>query len=210
MEEKNMSKICASCGAELEDSATFCGKCGKPVSLFTPQPEQTLTSSGDMPAAEGFAAPPPQYQPQPQYQQQGGQGYGQPYGGQPQYQQPYGGGQYQQPYDQNMNAYSQSANVYNQSQYMGLNETPFSPYSQGEQPVTVGQWMLTTVLLAIPIVGTIYFIMLLIGGPHTKKSLTNFARAALIWSVIAVAAYVVLFLALGFTLKDSGFVKLFM
>ena len=52
---KNMSKICASCGAQLEDSATFCAKCGKPVSLFTPQPEAAPSSSGDMPAAENFA-----------------------------------------------------------------------------------------------------------------------------------------------------------
>ena len=115
-----MSKICSSCGAELEDSATFCGKCGKPVSLFTQPPAAAQTTSGDMPAADNFGAQPPQYQ--------------QPYGGQPQYQQPYGGQpQYQQPpYGQNMNAYAQSANVYNQSQYMGLNETVFSPYERGE------------------------------------------------------------------------------
>lgn len=168
-----MSKICTSCGAELSDDATFCGTCGKPVSLFTPppQPEPTQTS-GDMPSAELFGAP-------QQPQQQGG------YGVPPQ--QPYGGGQqYQQPYGQNMNAYNQSMNAYNQSQFMGLNESTFSPYSaQGEQPVSIGQWMITTILLAIPIVGIIYFIILAIGGPNTKKSLTNYARASLIWVLIA-------------------------
>ena len=194
-----MSKICASCGATLEDNATFCAACGKPVSLFTPQPEQAQTTSGDMPAAEDFGA-----MQQQQYQQQpyGGQQYQQPYG-QPQYQQ-----QYQDPY-QNMNAYAQSANVYNQSQYMGLNEQVFSPYSQGEQPVSVGQWMLTMLLFCIPIVGIIYFIIIAIGGPRTKKSLTNFARAALIWYVILFVLYIVAFIALGFTLKNSGFIHMF-
>ena len=194
-----MSKICASCGATLEDNATFCVACGKPVSLFTPQPEQAQTTSGDMPAAEDFGA-----MQQQQYQQQpyGGQQYQQPYG-QPQYQQ-----QYQDPY-QNMNAYAQSANVYNQSQYMGLNEQVFSPYSQGEQPVSVGQWMLTMLLFCIPIVGIIYFIILAVGGPRTKKSLTNFARAGLIWYALLLALYVIAFMALGFTLKESGFIHTF-
>ena len=168
-----MSKICTSCGAELFDDATFCGTCGKPVSLFTPPPQpEPAQTSGDMPSAELFGAP--QQQPQ-QPQQQGGYGVPpqQPYG------QPYGGQQYQQPYGQNMNAY-------NQSQYMGLNESTFSPYSaQGEQPVSIGQWMITSILLAIPIVGIIYFIILAIGGPNTKKSLTNYARATLIWALIA-------------------------
>ena len=169
-----MSKICSSCGAELEDAATFCGKCGKPVSLFTPTPEETMTTSGDMPAAENFSA-------QPQQPQQGGYG--------------------QQPY-QNMNAYSQSANVYNQSQFMGLNETTFSPYDQKESPVSVGQWMLTTLLLCIPLVGIIYFIILAIGGPNTKKSLTNYARASLVWLLIIFAFYIVAFMALGVSFNE--------
>ena len=190
-----MSKICSSCGAELEDSATFCGKCGKPVSLFTAQPEMPNTTSGDMPAAENFAAQ------QPQQAQQPNSFGGQPYGGQ-QYQQPYGQPQYnQQPYGQNMNAYAQSANVYNQSQYMGLNETTFSPYRE-ETPVSVGQWMITTILLCIPIVGIIYFIILAIGGPNTKKSLTNYARAALIWALILIALYAVAFAFLGMTFEE--------
>ena len=199
-----MSILCSSCGAELEDSATFCVKCGKPVSLFTAQPEAPQTTSGDMPEAENFGAQQPQpgmydqqpYGGQPQFQQQ-------PYGGQPQYQQP----QYQQPY-QNMNAFSQSANVYNQSQYMGLNETTFSPYSQTEQPVSVGQWMITTLLLCIPIVGIIYFIILAIGGPNTKKSLTNYARAALVWTAIIFVFYLILFIFLGYSLKESGFIRM--
>ena len=191
-----MSKICSSCGAELEDSATFCGKCGKPVSLFTPQPEAAQTTSGDMPAAEDFSAQ-QQYQ-QQQYQQPQSQ-YQQPYGGQQQYQQQ---PQYQQPYNQNMNAYAQSANVYNQSQYMGLNETVFSPYERGEKPVTIGQWMITTILLSIPVVGLIYFIILLIGGPNTKKSLTNFARASLIWFLIAFAICLIAVLAFGASAEE--------
>ena len=175
-----MSKICSSCGAELEDSATFCGKCGKPVSLFTPQPEAAQTTSGDMPAAEDFSA---QQQYQQQYQQQ--PQYQQPYGGQQQYQQQ---PQYQQPY--------------NQSQYMGLNETVFSPYERGEKPVTIGQWMITTILLSIPVVGLIYFIILLIGGPNTKKSLTNFARASLIWFLIAFAICLIAVLAFGASAEE--------
>ena len=196
-----MSKICASCGATLEDNATFCVACGKPVSLFTPQPEQAQTTSGDMPAAEDFGA-----MQQQQYQQQpyGGQQYQQPYG-QPQYQQ-----QYQDPY-QNMNAYAQSANVYNQSQYMGLNEQVFSPYSQGEQPVSVGQWMLTTIILCIPTVGFIYLILLAVGVnlPGSNKSMVNFARAGLIWLVIFFVIAFFLIFVVGISIKNSGFIHTF-
>ena len=200
-----MASNCIYCGAALEDGATFCKSCGKPASLFTPTPEpQNTQTSGDMPAAESYQEQPQQQVQQPYGGYYNGQPYGGAYGGQ-QYTPPAGYGSYQ-----NQNAYNQSMNVYNQSQYMGLNETPFSPYSQGEQPVSVGQWMLTTILFAIPLVGTIYLIILAVGGPSIKKSLTNFARAAFIWAVLALAAYVVLFLALGFTLKNSGFIKLFM
>lgn len=186
-----MSKICSACGAELSDDATFCGKCGKPVSLFTPPPvSETPTSSGDMPAAENFAAN--AQQPIPQQQQ--------PYGGQQSYGQQ---GGYQQPqYQQNMNAYNQSMNAYNQSQYMGLNESTFSPYSQGEQPVSIGQWMITSILLAIPIVGIIYFIILAIGGPNTKKSLTNYARAALIWVLISFILVILAVAVLGVSVDE--------
>lgn len=199
MEERNMSKICSACGAELSDDATFCGQCGKPVSLFTPPPvSETPTSSGDMPAAENFAANAQQPIPQQQQPYGGQQSYGQQGGYQ---QQPQGG--YGQPqYQQNMNAYNQSMNAYNQSQYMGLNDNTFSPYSQGEQPVSVGQWMITSILLAIPIVGIIYFIILAIGGPNTKKSLTNYARAALLWALISFVLVIILTLAFGLSFNE--------
>ncbi|MBR1663437.1 MAG: zinc ribbon domain-containing protein [Ruminococcus sp.] len=204
-----MSKTCTSCGAQLDDSATFCNSCGKPVSLFTQPPEpEAPTSSGDMPAADGLLSS-PQPDTQQAYgqsqQQYGQQPYGQP---QQQYQQPYGQAQYQQQgyqqqYQQpNMNAYAQSANTFNQSQYMGLNNDTFTPYSRGEEPVSVGHWILVDILFMIPLVNIIYFIILLIGGGKTKRSLTNFARASLIMAIIASVLVGILMAAAGVTLDQ--------
>lgn len=189
-----MASNCIYCGAALEDGATFCKSCGKPASLFTPTPEpQNTQTSGDMPAAESY-----QEQPQQVQQPYGGYYNGQPYGG------AYGGQQYTPPAGygsyQNQNAYNQSMNVYNQSQYMGLNSTTFSPYRQGERPVTVGGWLIAMLLFCIPIVNVIYFIMLLIGGERTPQSLTNFARATGILMIISVAVWMVFFIFLGNTL----------
>lgn len=197
-----MAKKCIYCGAELSDDTAFCGSCGKAVSLLTSTPEIPAATNGDMPAAETYTAQSNAASP---YNGIPGQDAGQPYGNYSNPQQGYGypvqnmnAGYYYQ----NQNAYDQSMNVYNQSQYMGMGSNVFSPYSRTDEPVTVGKWIVTMILLYIPIVNIIYFIMLLVGGSSTPKSLTNFARASAVIALALFALWVICMLIFGFTLEN--------
>ena len=55
---------------------------------------------------------------------------------------------------------------------------------------SVGSWMLTLFVCGIPVIGVIYLLVLALGsgGSPAKR---NFARAALIWTLIALAVTVV-------------------
>lgn len=64
------------------------------------------------------------------------------------------------------------------------------------QPVSVGNWMLTYLIMCIPFVN---FIMLFVwafggGSPVSKE---NWAKASLIWMLIAVVFYAVMFMVFG-------------
>ena len=64
------------------------------------------------------------------------------------------------------------------------------------EPVTLGNWMLTYLLLVIPIVG---FIMLFVWAfsSNTPASKSNWAKAMLIWGLIGIVFYMVLFMMMG-------------
>jgi hypothetical protein len=56
---------------------------------------------------------------------------------------------------------------------------------QGEQPVTLGEWMITMLITAIPLVGIIMLFVWAFGsGTNTSKA--NWAKASLLWIVIGV------------------------
>ena len=55
---------------------------------------------------------------------------------------------------------------------------------------SVGSWMLTLFVCGIPIIGVIYLLVLAFGS-GAAPSKRNFARAALIWPLIALAVTVV-------------------
>ena len=57
--------------------------------------------------------------------------------------------------------------------------------SQQYNPISVGEWIITTIILAIPIVG---FIMLFVWGfgSNTQPSKANWAKAALIMMGIGI------------------------
>jgi len=67
---------------------------------------------------------------------------------------------------------------------------------QNDAPVSVGDWVLTILIAAIPIVG---FVMLFIWGfgGNAPKSKENWAKATLIWIVIGIGLYTLLFLTIG-------------
>ena len=60
------------------------------------------------------------------------------------------------------------------------------------KPVTLGDWMITFLLTAIPIVN---IIMLFVWGfsKSTQPSKANWAKAALIWIAIVIVIYILFF-----------------
>lgn len=63
-------------------------------------------------------------------------------------------------------------------------------------PVSVGNWMLTYLLMCIPIVNLILLFVWAFGS-NTPVSKANWAKASLIWMLIAIAFYVLLFTVVG-------------
>ncbi len=63
------------------------------------------------------------------------------------------------------------------------------------KPVALGEWMITMLICAIPIVN---IIMLFIWGfgSNTQPSKANWAKATLIWFAIIIAFYVLVFIAI--------------
>ena len=55
---------------------------------------------------------------------------------------------------------------------------------------SVGSWMLTLFVSGIPIIGVIYLLVLAFGS-GAAPSKRNFARAALIWTLIALVVTVI-------------------
>jgi hypothetical protein len=170
-------KKCTQCGQELSDDTKFCFKCGG--SNFEPIEEAAGTYQ------QPIQQPPqqvPQQPPQQSYYAQ--QQPAQPYRQAPaqSYQQP---ASYQQPSYQQPPAY-QAQPVYNNN-----------------EPVTIGNYLLFFLLMCIPIFNIVYFIIVAVGGPKYKKSLSNFARAGLIWGAIILVIYIVLIIVFGATLFST-------
>lgn len=121
------------------------------------------------------------------------QSYQQPYQQEPFQQQPYQQQTYQQPY-QNFQQQPYQQNVY-------------QPENDLEEPVSFGDWMVT--LLIILFVPCVNLIMLCVWafGSNTKKSKANFAKAALVWTLIYVVVCIVMVVVFGAafaTMFNSG------
>ncbi len=64
------------------------------------------------------------------------------------------------------------------------------------RPVTLGDWMLTYLLLSIPLVNIILIFVWAFGN-NTPVSKANWAKALLIWSLIGIVISVLLFFVMG-------------
>ena len=63
-------------------------------------------------------------------------------------------------------------------------------------PVSVGEWMTTMMMMALPIVNIVMlFIWAFSGNTNTSKA--NWAKATLIWGGIVVAIYILLIIVFG-------------
>lgn len=67
---------------------------------------------------------------------------------------------------------------------------------QVEAPVSVGDWMLTILLMFIPCVNVIMLFVWAFGS-SAPKSKSNWAKAQLIWVLISVVLSIILYATLG-------------
>jgi len=65
------------------------------------------------------------------------------------------------------------------------------------KPVSVGDWMITYLLMCIPIVNLILLFVWAFGS-NTPQSKANWAKASLLWILVAIIFYIIVFL--GFAL----------
>lgn len=109
-----------------------------------------------------------------------------------------------QPYVQNSNGdYNQA---YQQGYQQGY-QAAISRNGDKEEPVTIGDWIVTYLLLCIPCVGVILMFVWAFGS-GTKKSKSNYFKAQLIITAIILALYVVLwvvlFAVMGISMSEMG------
>lgn len=118
---------------------------------------------------------------EPQQQQPDNQPQQQQSDNQPQQQQPNNQPQQQQYYNQ-----SQQQQYYSQPQQQQYYSQPIPPYgTQNEPPVSLGDWVITLLVLSIPCVGII-MILVWAFSSGTNNSKKNFCRALLIFALIGI------------------------
>ena len=73
---------------------------------------------------------------------------------------------------------------------------------------SVGSWMITLLLVGIPVVGFIYLLVLALGSGSSPAK-RNYARAMFIWQIIGIIAFVLMFVLFGGAimagLQNSGY-----
>ena len=72
-----------------------------------------------------------------------------------------------------------------------------------EKPVSIGEWVLTIFIAAIPVVG---FVMLFVWGfgGNTPETKANWAKATLLWFLIGAVLSGLLFMVFGVALLSTG------
>lgn len=66
--------------------------------------------------------------------------------------------------------------------------------SMSERPVSFEEWMLTLLVVAIPIVGIVMLFVWALGS-NTNTSKSNWAKAVLVWMIIGILLAVLFFSA---------------
>lgn len=76
-------------------------------------------------------------------------------------------------------------------------QQPYQAQVTSSEPAKIKDFLIFYLLMLIPIFNIIYLIMVAIGGPNYKASLTNYVRASLIWAAIITVLYVIILLIFG-------------
>jgi len=71
------------------------------------------------------------------------------------------------------------------------------------RPVTLGDWILTYLLISIPLVNIILLFVWAFGA-NTPISKANWAKALLIWMLIGIVLYILFFFVLGMGAVAAG------
>ena len=64
-------------------------------------------------------------------------------------------------------------------------------FRQTEKPITVGDWMITMLIMCIPLINIVMIFVWAFGG-NTPPSKVNWAKATLIWIVIGIIISVII------------------
>ena len=73
---------------------------------------------------------------------------------------------------------------------------PYMPFQRPAEEVTLGDWMITILLSALPIVNIVMLFVWAFGS-STNPSKANWAKATLIWMAIGIALFVLFMLVIG-------------
>ena len=73
---------------------------------------------------------------------------------------------------------------------------PYQPFQKQAEEVTLGDWMVTILLSAIPVVNLV-MLFLWAFGSSTNPSKANWAKATLIWMVIGIALAILFVVVIG-------------
>ena len=101
------------------------------------------------------------------------------------------------------NMYGQNQNQENQQTqtYSSYYEAPIQPQVQVpvgqdlEEPVSMGEWMISMLLMCIPCVNIVLMFVWAFGS-HVNKSKSNYFKAALVWTGISLALSVIMVIAM--------------
>ena len=202
--------VCSNCGMSLPDDAIFCANCGSKIDAksYVENGAASLNQSServdvaanavDNAATATFnqmtgASPDANqnnYYQQNQTADQGGyyqQNQAADQGGYYQQNQAAGqGGYYQQNQPAGQNYYQQ--NGYQPTQQIDIGE-----------PVTVKEWLLTMLLMLIPVANIILMFVWAFSNTE-KKSKSNYFKAALIWAAVVLVLYIIIFAVVGVSL----------
>ena len=69
--------------------------------------------------------------------------------------------------------------------------------------ISVGDWVVTFIITAIPIVNIVMLFVWAFGG-NTNPSKANWAKASLIFMLFAVVLYIIVFVVIGVAFWGSG------